>query len=170
MSKNKTSEVKTEVKKKITLGRIILIVLLLGILGFATYTFLGMKESAPGRPGQAEEEQKETTFAVTTTEAVSGQIKDLLNVNGDVIPDSSVDFYSDISRKLIRLNVGLGDYVSKNQVIVEVDPSRPGMSYTASPVKATVSGTVTSMPFDIGATISPQVPVARIGNLTNLQV
>ena len=104
------------------------------------------------------------------TEAVSGQITDLLEVNGDVIPDSSVDLYADNSGKLSRLYVELGDYVRKGQIIAEVDPSKPGMSYTANPVKAAISGTVTSLPMDIGATVSTQVPLATVGQLQHLQV
>jgi len=164
-----SSEKKT---KKIKPGRIILIVLLIAVVGYAAFTVMGMKngKGEPGKQYAADEDKKETIFAVTTTKAVSGQIKDLLYVNGDVIPASSVDVYSDTSGKLVRVNVSLGEYVKKDQVIAEIDPSRPGMSFTANPVKAIVSGTITSLPFDIGATISPQVPVARIGNLTNLQV
>ncbi|QEN08851.1 efflux RND transporter periplasmic adaptor subunit [Oceanispirochaeta crateris] len=166
--KNQEGGLKT--KKRLSPGRIILIILLLVVLGFAAYTFVGMKENGKGRPGAMEEENKETIFAVTTTQAVTGQIKDLLEVNGDVIPNSSVDVYPDTSGKLFRLNVNLGDYISKDQVIAEIDPSRPGMSFASSPVKATVSGTITSLPFDVGATITPQVPIATIGNLSKLQV
>jgi membrane fusion protein, multidrug efflux system len=161
-----------KVKKKLGPGRTILIVLLIAIVGFAAYTFLGMKDGKggpKGRPGM-DEENKETIFAVTTTDSVSGQIKDLLKVNGDIIPDSSVDVYSDNSGKLSKLNVSLGDYVRKDTVIAEIDPSRPGMSYTANPVKATISGTITSLPFDVGSTVSPQVPVATVGRLHSLQV
>ncbi len=177
MSKDKSTGKNPETiekpKKKMKPGRIILIVLLIGVIGFSVYTVLGLiggKGGGPGKGVPAAEEQKETVFAVTTTKTVSGQIKDLLYVNGDVVPASSVDVYSDTSGKLSKLNVVLGEYVRKDQVIAEIDPSRPGMSFTANPVKAIVSGTITSLPFDIGATVSSQVPVARIGNLTNLQV
>ncbi len=157
-------------KKRIT-GRIVLIILLIVIIaaGIAT-VLLGRGKEGPrrGRPGA--EETTETTFAVTVTDAVAGQIRDLLEVNGDVIPDSSVDLYADNSGKLARLYVELGDYVRKNQIIAEVDPSKPGMSYTANPVRAEISGTVTSLPFDIGDTVSTQVPVATVGRLQQLQV
>ena len=154
-------------------GRIVLIILLLAILAAGAFTVLSMKNNGgpKGSPGQdGMEEDKETIFAVTVTEAVSGEIKDLLEVNGDVIPDSSVDLYPDNSGKLSRLYVELGDYVRKGQVIAEVDPSRPGMSYTANPVKAEISGTITRLPFDLGATVGPQSPVATVGRLHNLQV
>ncbi|MBF9018348.1 MULTISPECIES: efflux RND transporter periplasmic adaptor subunit [unclassified Oceanispirochaeta] len=174
--KDKSAELNTDkeikVKKKLSAGRMILIILLIGIVGFAAFTFLGMKDGKEGPKGGPDmtDENKETIFAVTTTEAVSGQIKDILKVNGDIIPDSSVDVYSDSSGKLSKLKVSLGDYVRKDEVIAEIDPSRPGMSYTANPVKATISGTITSLPFDVGATVSPQVPIATVGRLQSLQV
>jgi len=168
----KESEKERKTKKKIKPGRIILLVLLAVVVGYGIFTILGMKnkKGTPGKSDAVTEAQKDTVFAVTTTKAVSGQIKDLLYINGDVVPASSVEVYPDTSGKLTKLNVSLGEYVRKDQVIAEIDPSKPGMSFTENPVKAIVSGTITSLPFDIGATMSPQVPVAKIGNLTNLQV
>ena len=131
---------------------------------------MGRIETGSGRGKPGDDTETETTFAVTVTDAVSGQIKNILEVNGDVIPDSSVDLYADNSGKLARLTVELGDYVRKDQVIAEVDPSKPGMSYTANPVRAEISGTITSLPFDIGDTVSTQVPVATVGRLQQLQV
>ncbi len=55
-------------------------------------------------------------------------------------------------------------------MIAEIDPSRPGLNYALSPVKARVSGTVTALPLNQGDTVSPQLPVATIGDLNRLQV
>ncbi len=156
-------------KKKGIKGRVGIIIILLVVLGFGVFAFLELKKSKEGRQVESNEDAV-TVFAVTTTEAVSGQIKNLLNVNGDIIAESEVDVYSDIAGKLIRRRVELGDYVRKDQVVADVDPSRPGMSYAANPVKATISGTITSLPFDIGATVSTQTPIATIGDLGTLQV
>jgi len=159
-------------KKKKT-GRVIFLIILIALLGVAAFLVMNMKnggKGGPGGKGAEVEEPTETVFAVTITDAVSGQIRDHLDVNGDVIAASSVDVYSDTSGKLIRLKVDLGDYVRKNQIIAEVDPSKPGMTYAANPVKATISGTVTKLPVDIGATVSPQMPIATIGELSQLQV
>ena len=51
-----------------------------------------------------------------------------------------------------------------------MDPSRPGLNYALSPVKARVSGTITALPLDKGDTVSPQLPVATIGDLNHLQI
>ncbi|MDC7239937.1 MAG: efflux RND transporter periplasmic adaptor subunit, partial [Spirochaetales bacterium] len=130
-----------EGKKKKIGGRVTIIIILLVVLGFGGFAFMELQKSRAGRQIENNEDAV-TVFAVTTTEAVSGQIKNLLNVNGDIIAESEVDVYSDIAGKLIRRRVELGDYVRKDQIVADVDPSRPGMSYAANPVRATISGTI----------------------------
>ncbi|WP_319559700.1 efflux RND transporter periplasmic adaptor subunit [Marispirochaeta sp.] len=122
-------------------------------------------------PGEAEEaEQEEPLFAVNVTRAVEGQLYDYLEVNGDVVAQSSVDIYADTSGKLFRLNVTVGDYVYKDQVIAEVDPSRPGQTFAVSPVKSPISGTITRTPSDIGASITPTIPVATVSKVDSLEI
>ncbi len=70
----------------------------------------------------------------------------------------------------IRLHVSVGSAVRKDQVIAEVDPSRPGMNFVPSPVKSPIAGTVISIPPSIGATIAQGVPVARVGRTDNLEI
>ena len=111
-----------------------------------------------------------TIFAINTTKAVSGQLLDYLELNGDVITKANVDVFADTSGKLTKLSVNLGQYVIKNQVIAEVDPSRPGMTFVASPVKSPIAGTVIELPVQIGATISPAMPVAKVSNTTDVQI
>jgi len=78
--------------------------------------------------------------------------------------------YPDISGKLVRVNAHLGSSVRKGDRIAAVDPSKPGSSYALSPVYAPISGTVTSMPEKIGATVSTGTVIAVIGDISNLQV
>lgn len=161
-----------EKKKKGRTGFIIIIVVLvlvlLGTVGFGVMKKMGGAEGPGGAP--AAEIEEEVVFAVNTTESVLGPIADYFLINGEVISASSVDTYADAQGILARLYVGLGDYVRANQIIAEIDPSRPGLNYALSPVKARVSGTVTALPLDRGDAVSPQVPVATIGDLNRLQV
>ena len=60
--------------------------------------------------------------------------------------------------------------VTKGQTLLQIDPSRPGMIYSNSPVNSPISGTVTNLPFKIGETINVQTPVASIGNLDDLEI
>lgn len=152
---------------------IVIIVLAVVLLAVIAGMVLRQGESGPagagpGMPDPTAEE--EVVYAVNTTTAVEGPISDYFQINGEVVTASSVDIYADAQGILARLYVGLGDFVREGQVIAEVDPSRPGLNYALSPVKARVSGTVTALPLDRGDTVGPQLPVATIGDLRRLQV
>jgi membrane fusion protein (multidrug efflux system) len=111
-----------------------------------------------------------TVFAVNTTKAVKGEILDYLEVNGDVVTQTSVDIYADTAGKLTKLFVSLGSYVNKDQVVAEVDPSKPGMKFVPSPVKSPIAGTIIEITARIGATISSTMPVARISQMNRLEI
>jgi len=162
-------------KKKGRKGFVVIIIIL--VLVLAAAVGLGvMKKINPTGAGlgglspKTTEEPEELIFAVNTTEAVLGPIADYFEINGEVVTASSVETYADTQGILTRLYIRLGDYVREGQVIAEIDPSRPGLNYALSPVKARVSGTVTALPLNQGDTVSPQLPVATIGDLNRLQV
>jgi multidrug efflux pump subunit AcrA (membrane-fusion protein) len=100
--------------------------------------------------------------AVDTMAVTRGQIQDYLVFSGDIYAVSTVDAYSDAAGKVSRLFVSVGSWINKGDVIARVDPSRPGMEYVESEVKAPISGTVVALPAQVGMTISQQVPLARI--------
>ena len=130
----------------------------------------GCQGRGPAQPEAEAAETQETVFAVNVTRSVEGQIFDYLEVNGDIVAESSVDVFADTSGKLLSLAVGIGDYVRKEQVIAQIDPSRPGQTFAASPVKSPISGTVTRIPGEVGTTISPAVPVATVSKVDSLEI
>ena len=118
----------------------------------------------------AASEPTKTVFAVETSAAVRGQIRDYITVSGDIVAASTVDAYPDVSGKVTRHLVSVGQRVAKDQPLIEVDPSRPGMSYRVSVVKSPIAGTVTTLPMEVGATIAPSVAVARIALTDTLEL
>ncbi|MDR1352894.1 MAG: efflux RND transporter periplasmic adaptor subunit [Treponema sp.] len=124
----------------------------------------------PGKPGGPGAPQEAAVFAVNTIAAVQGQIRDYLALSGDIVAGSSVDVYSDVAGKVSRLRVAVGDRVTRNQPVAEVDPSRPGMDYVASVVRAPIAGTITSLPAQLGMTVSQAVPLARIAGGSALEI
>lgn len=111
-----------------------------------------------------------TVFAVNTTRAVEGQILDYLEVNGDVVTRSSIDIFADTAGKLTKLAIRLGDTIEKDQIIAEVDPSRPGMKFVVSPVKSPIAGTIIDIPAQVGATITQGFPIAKVSRMDDLQI
>lgn len=147
----------------------LLITLVVLLLAIGAVFFLRQKNNAQ-KEEIASAEDEEQVFAVNTTKAVEGQIIDYLYVNGDIIAKEFVDVYPDTAGKLTNIRAALGETVRKGQILCYVDPSRPGMNFTNSPVYSPISGTVTSFPGTIGSTVSQQAAIATIGDLSNLQV
>jgi multidrug efflux pump subunit AcrA (membrane-fusion protein) len=115
-------------------------------------------------------DKEEAVYSVRTARAEKRDIQEYFETGGDVITETSVDIFPDIAGKLARLYVGLGDTVRKGDVIAAVDPSKPGLTYALSPVRAPISGTITDVPGKAGATVGPESVIARAGELHTIQV
>jgi len=112
----------------------------------------------------------DTVFAVNVIQAIQGEIHDYIEVNGDVQTTASVDVFSNMVGEITRIHVQVGQYIYANQVIAEVDPSRPGQTFIPSPVLAPISGTITAIPVRVGSTISQATPVAKIARTSELEL
>ena len=109
-------------------------------------------------------------YAVNVMTAGQGSISDYISFAGDVMAASSVDVFSDIAGRVNRLSVSVGSRVNRGDLIATVDPSRPGMEFIPSAVRATISGTVVSLPAQLGMTVSQAVPIARIAGGSALEI
>ena len=109
-------------------------------------------------------------FAVNTMPASQGPIQDYLTLSGDIIASSTVDTFSDVAGRISRVYVTSGRRVNRGDPIVDVDPSRPGMEFIHSVVRAPVSGTIVSLPAQMGMTISQATPLARITGGAGLEI
>ena len=118
----------------------------------------------------AKEEETETIYAVNADIVQAGNLDDYLEFSGDVSSVSAVDVYPDAAGKISRIRVSVGDLVKKDQIIAYVDPSRPGMNYSENPVKAPISGRVTSFPPTIGTMVSQSYSIAKISDTDELQI
>jgi multidrug efflux pump subunit AcrA (membrane-fusion protein) len=111
-----------------------------------------------------------TTYAVSTYTVQAGNWDADLEFGGDVAAASSVDILPDAAGKLVRVLVRPGDRVTRNQLVAEVDPSRPGMNYALSPIRSPIEGTVTSLPIPIGSTVAPSMSIGKISTASNLEI
>lgn len=113
---------------------------------------------------------QETVFAVNTYVVAAENLDEYLEFGGDVVAASSVDVMPDTSGKLTDIRVKVGDYVERNQILARVDPSRPGMTYETSPIRAPVAGTITSFPVSMGSMVAPSMSIAKISSTNNLEI
>lgn len=122
------------------------------------------------KSGTVENEEVEAIYAIDTFITAEGNMDDYLEFGGDVASLNAVNVMPDMAGKISRITVSVGDRVSKNQVIAYVDASRPGMNYSASPVKAPIAGRITAIPPTVGTMVSQQSPIATISNTDTLEV
>ncbi len=163
------SEENTISNSRIT-GRVLFFIILLVGCG-VLYALIG-PEYLTSEGGVSDlKDQEPIIYSVKTEKIKPVSIENYLKFNGDVIAQNSVNIYPDVAGKLIDLKVSLGSYVRKGQILAYIDPSLPGQVYVASPVKSTISGTITDLPSKVGATISTvTMPIATVGNLKDLQI
>ena len=147
---------------------IILSVLL--ILFFVGCTKPAQNPQAPQEVFNPQGSTQQTVFAVNAFLSYKGDLNGYLEFGGDVSAVSSVDVLPDTSGKISRIYVSVGDVVKKDQVLAEVDASRPGMTYSASPVKAPVSGTITSFASSVGNMVAPSMTIGRISSTDKLEI
>ena len=164
---------KRKAKRKIQAERVAAIALL--VLITASCGVIGKKEAkaSPAAVSAAEDAENtvaELVFAVNTTTAVQGQIKDYVALSGDLVSGTTVDAYSDVAGKVTKLFVSVGTRVARGDPLAEVDPSKPGMNYVPGIAKAPISGTVVALPAELGMTISQAVPVARLSRTDALEL
>jgi membrane fusion protein (multidrug efflux system) len=97
-------------------------------------------------------------------------VNQYIKVNGDVTVETTIEIYSDTNGKLISSTISLGDSIRKNDLIATVDPSLPGQNYSISSVRSTISGTVISLPLQVGDKVTTSTPIATIGDLDDLMI
>ena len=122
----------------------------------------------PGTQGQKKDEK--SVFAVDVIKVVRGEFNDYIKLYGSIQSKRNVKVFPDQNGKVANLYVKLGQTINKGTKLMDIDPSKPGMTYANSPVFAPVAGSITSLPFKIGETVSVQSAVASIGQLDSLEI
>jgi multidrug efflux pump subunit AcrA (membrane-fusion protein) len=147
----------------------IIMVLSTALVSFM-FTSCGLKAKKAAAAKAEAATDVDTVYAVNTAVARNGTLDDYLTFGGNVMAATSVNVMPKAAGKLVNIRVSVGDKVRYNQVLMDVDPSQPGMTYALSPVKAPISGTITLVPYDAGNTVSQSMAVTQIATTNKLQV
>ena len=137
---------------------------------FTVFAFTGCKAKNQKSAQTEEKKEAETIYAVSTYKTVKGNLDDYLEFGGDVASVNEVMVLPDQAGKITNVLVKVGDMVKKDQVIAYVNPLRAGVVYNDSPVKAPISGRVTSLPVTVGSTVSQSSSVAKVARTDELEI
>lgn len=116
------------------------------------------------------EKESSYRFPVIAIKVKKGVLSDYLSLNGDVDTKVKADIFPDAAGKITSLQIKLGTYVQKGQIVATLDPSRPGSVYLKSPVRAPISGYILNIRKKIGETVNPQSSIAVVGRIDAKQI
>lgn len=140
------------------------------VLSLVALALIVVPNVLPKKPAVVAEPQP-TVYSVKTVVATQGNLRQVLELTGDVTTETNVAVYPDVAGKLAAVYVQVGDRVTKGKtVIAAVDPSRPGASYALSEVTSPLTGTVTTLTAQLGATVGTSTSLGTVGILTDLRV
>jgi multidrug efflux pump subunit AcrA (membrane-fusion protein) len=146
--------------------------LLIGTALIAGGLIFGPSLLAAGDESNSAAAEKNDTpvFSVKTVHTETHTLKAFLEVNGDIVSGQQAEVFPDTSGKLIGVRVALGSRVRKGDLIAQIDPSKPGMTYMPSPVYAPISGMISRTPVSAGMTVSPGTSITAVSVIENLEI
>ena len=120
-------------------------------------------------PVEAKVEESKAT-AVQTYRVGTASLVSTHNFGGEVYPVESLDIYGETTGKIVSVSVSEGDFVEKDQVLAEIDQSKPGLNYNISTVKAPMSGILVSLSAQKGGIATPNMPLGKVISADNLEI
>jgi RND family efflux transporter MFP subunit len=120
--------------------------------------------------GRGADAKPASVFSVRTAAAVRKTMQAYIEINGNIVAEQQVSVVPDAAGKLVSLEATLGSTVRKGQLIAQVDPSRPGASYSLSPVSAPITGIVVSGPAALGSTVTTGTTIMTIAASDAIQM
>ena len=161
-----------EDKKKLRAGLLVLLVLILAAIALVVINpFESLGSSVKGQTeGSAMPEEIAREVPVRTATVGRLDLRAYIRTNGDVVDTTSMDVYPEVTGKITSIGTEVGQRVEKDAVLGKIDPSRPGMVYRETAVKAPVAGTVLAVNFTTGSSVSPQAVLFRMGLLGEPEV
>ena len=145
------------------------LVFLIIIAAAAAFFFL-LPGAQKNISSKAKQEDEKILIPVSVIPASEGSIQQYIKLSGEVKASSSIDVTPDTNGKLASIEVKAGDYVKKNQVLGTVDGSRPGATFSKSPVRTPVSGYVIKIYGEKGGLAAAGMPLFQVGQLDDLEI
>lgn len=138
---------------------------------FVAGAFLLSMCSCSSKKENAQNAAPEKAAVTVETRTVLPQtLTDYIEFGGTVEALDSVAVLPSVAGKIAKILVETGDHVKLNQVIAQVDASKPGADFTMSPVRASIAGTITALPVSLGSFVTTSSTVAQISSTDRLEI
>ncbi len=109
-------------------------------------------------------------ISINAATAKMGSINSSIEVGGTVSSGNAVAILGEATGTLKNFSLKVGDIVKADEVLAQIDPSRPGMNYKMKDVKAPIDGTVIGVTIQEGSMVAPSSPLGYIEDLSDLSI
>ncbi len=155
-------------KKIITIALVALIAVLAVLIIIQRTVGFSKKDAGFGAFGSRSSSQAQAVN-VQIEKASRAEFTKKVNFNGELSRnESSKNISSDVSGTVVKVLVRRGDYVSRGDVVAQVDPSSPGSQYKVRDIVANVPGTVLSVDAYVGQKVNSGSTLVSVGNPSTL--
>jgi membrane fusion protein (multidrug efflux system) len=122
------------------------------------------------KAAEALNELEKDRFIVKTEKAQTRNLEEYILLTGSVKALDEAILYPRTPGKLLRNILKEGDPVKKDEAVALVERDEPGVMYEPAPVPSTLTGVVGRVYQDVGASVTPQTPIAMVVNQSQVRV
>lgn len=121
--------------------------------------------------GQKKKESQSQAVSVVAAAAKKGSLSRYLDLSGQLSARNEVKVYADVPGKISRIDYFEGSFVRKDAPLAYIDRSQVGATYALAPVRAPLSGYVTSVYVTLGQNVAAgTVPIASVGDIFQMDL
>ena len=115
-------------------------------------------------------EVKKANIPVEVTRVQKRELQEILKFTGDIEGKDQVKVFPKVTGKLIEYRVQEGESIKKEDAIALIDRDVTGFKFEPAPVEAPISGIVAKTYLDEGDSVSPQIPIAVIADMDEVEI
>lgn len=130
----------------------------------------GEPRGAPRGAGAPPARRGEQATAVIVAPVSPGTVRTTVRTNGEVMVRTAVNVIAPVAGRVTAAPPPVGTVVQSGAPLAEVDPSRPGETFSRSTVTSPVAGTITAVAVNTGDTVTPQSTLATVSDLAALEI
>lgn len=97
-------------------------------------------------------------------------LQEYIDYVANVKAQEETQVFPRVTGKIIEKIKQEGDSVAKGETIAWIDRDEVGLTFEKSPVESPIAGIVARVNVDIGANVSPQVPIGLVVNMDRVKV
>jgi multidrug efflux pump subunit AcrA (membrane-fusion protein) len=142
---------------------IIIVILLVGLIGFRTVNAIRVKNASKNRPAI------EKIIPVSLIKPEKREITEVIHASGNLYANNEVTLYSKVQGKVQSNHVQMGSSVSPGQTVSLVIRDDIGYEFQPFELKSDVKGFISKILLNPGAAVNPSTPIMTLVDIDTVK-